>query len=152
VWPNQNFELWFMFSHMPEYIYGYLNDKAPGVDDKIFELINDTAEGMPKAYTRPTELVHKGDEVVANLHGKVVDSKYMQLWSLAVNVGAFDSGADFAGGNRPNIKDHVGFVSELSDLSKTGTWTGVLPTNSLTWTEGEAWKKNWPWGKIPPLK
>lgn len=152
VMPEQKFELYFLYSHMPEYIYGFLNDKAAGVDEKIFEMINDTAEAVPKPYLRPESLVVHDNIVVADLSGKIINSSFMKVWSWAVNQAAYDAGLDFAKGQRINVKDHVLAISEMSDYSRAGYWTGVLPNNTLTWTEGENWRNNWKWGKIPPLK
>lgn len=152
VMPNQEFELYFLYSHMPEYIYGFLNENAPGIDDKVFEMINDTAEAVPKPYLRPESLTTHDNVVVADLSGKIIDSPFMKVWSYAVNQGAYDAGLDFARGQRINVKEHVEAIAELSDYSRAGHWTGVLPNNTLTWTEGENWRKNWKWGKLPPLK
>ncbi len=152
VMPDQKFELWFMFSHMPEYIYGFLNDKAAGIEDKYYELINDTAEAVPKPYLRPEKLIMHENSVVADLNGQIIDSPFMKVWSWAVNQGAYDAGVEFTQGKRTDIKSHVENIIKLSEMSKQGIWTGVLPRNTMTWTEGENWKKNWKWGKIPPLK
>ncbi|MFH1863722.1 MAG: hypothetical protein ABIJ85_02300 [bacterium] len=151
IMPEQDFELWFMFSHMPQYIYGFLNSHAPDIDPKYFEMINDTAEAVPKAYRRPTTLTVDKNKVVADLTGKIIESPYIKTWSWAVNQGAYDAGVDFAAGKRINVRDHVQQIIALSKLSQQGQWTGVLPRNTLTWTEGENWKNNWKWGKIPPL-
>lgn len=151
--PSQEFELWFMFSHMPDRIYGYLNSHVPNVNPRYFEMINDTAEATPKAYVRPTELTYNGDgTVVADLTGKVLKSPFMRLWSWAVNQGAFDAGKDFSTNPQLNVPEHVAKIIDLSNQSAQGKWTGVLPRNTLTWTEGEAWVAKWPWGKIPPHK
>lgn len=152
VMPDQKFELWFMFSHMPEYIYGFLNDKAPGIDDKYFEMINDTAEAVPKPYIRPEDLVSHESTVVADLKGKIINSPFMKVWSWAVNQGAYDAGVEFAIGKRVDVRSHVEKIIKLSKLSVQEKWTGVLPRNTLTWTEGENWRRSWKWGKIPPLK
>lgn len=152
VLPEQKFELNFMFSHMPEHIYGFLNDKIPGMDDKLFEMINDTAEAVPKPYTRPEELVYHNNIVVANLKDHIIESPYMKIWSWAVNQGAYDAGVHFARGEKVDVKGHVEKIIELSKLSQKGIWTGVLPNNTLTWTNGENWRRNWKWGNIPPLK
>lgn len=152
VMPEQKFELWFMFSHMPEYIYGFLNDKAQGIDDKYYEMINDTAEAVPKPYLRPEKLITHGNIVVADLNGQIIDSPFMKVWSWAVNQGAYDAGVEFIRGKRIDVKEHVNKIIELSKLSAQGKWTGVLPRNTLTWTEGENWRKNWKLGRIPPLK
>lgn len=152
VMPEQKFELWFMFSHMPEYIYGFLNDKAEGIEDKYYELINDTAEAVPKPYLRPENLIMHENSVVADLNGQIIDSPFMKVWSWAVNQGAYDAGVEFIQGKRTDIKSHVENIIKLSEMSKQGIWTGVLPRNTMTWTEGENWRKNWEWGKIPPHK
>lgn len=152
VMPEQKFELWFMFSHMPEYIYGFLNDSAPGIDDKDFEMISDTAEAVPKPYIRPESLAEHENTVVADLNGKIIESPYMKIWSWAVNQGAYDAGIHYARGEKVSVKQHMEGIIELSELSKRGLWTGVLPNNTMTWTSGENWRKNWKWGKIPPLK
>jgi hypothetical protein len=150
--PEQKFELWFMFSHMPEYIYGFLNEHAPNVEEKYFEMINDTAEAVPKSYVRPENLVEREGVVVADLTGKIIDSPYTKIWSWAVNQGAYDAGVRFARGERVDIEEHVQNIIKLSELSAQGKWTGVLPRNTLTWTEGENWRANWKWGKISPLR
>lgn len=152
VMPEQKFELYFLFSHMPEYIYGFLNEQAPDVNEKIFEMINDTAEAVPKPYLRPESLVEHDGVVVADLAGKIIESPFMKVWSYAVNQAAYDAGLDFARGERINVRDHVLAIAEMSDYSREGHWTGVLPHNTLTWTEGENWRRNWKWGKISPLK
>gem|GEM_PF-4762642 len=150
--PDQPFELWFLFSHMPDKIYGFLNTLTPEIDSKYFEMINDTGEATPKPYLRPTKLTTQNGKVVANIEDKVIKSPHMQLWSWAVNQGAHDAGVLFARGKRESVHDSVQRLIELSKTSAEGKWTGVLPRNTLTWTEGENWKANWKWGKIPPLK
>ena len=92
------------------------------------------------------------NSVVADLNGQIIDSPFMKVWSWAVNQGAYDAGVEFTQGKRTDIKSHVENIIKLSEMSKQGIWTGVLPRNTMTWTEGENWKKNWKWGKIPPLK
>lgn len=150
---DQPFELWFMFSHMPDRIYGFLNSHLPNMETSLFEIINDSAEAMPKHYVRPTELTTTPDgKVVADLSGKVLKSPFMKLWSWSVNQGAFDAGKDFAAREDHDISQDVARLQRLSFLSSQGIWTGILPRNTLTWTEGEKWRANWQWGKIPPLK
>jgi hypothetical protein len=76
----------------------------------------------------------------------------MKVWSWAVNQGAYDAGIHYARGERSDVKQHIEKIIELSKLSQMGRWTGVLPNNTMTWTSGESWRKNWKWGRIPPLK
>lgn len=68
--PNQNFELWFLFSHMPDRIFGFLNHKAPNCPEKVYEVINDTGEAQPKFYIRPEELIEKDGLVIPDVTGK----------------------------------------------------------------------------------
>jgi hypothetical protein len=150
--PEQPFELWFMFSHMPDKIYGFLNSHAKDVDPKVFEMINDSAEAVPKSYIRPETFVEQGGLIKPDISEKVVSSPYMQVWTKATLVGAYAAGIDYSLGKRVNIKEHVEYLQNLSNKAKQGEWTGILPDHSLTWTEGENWRKNWKWGKIPPLK
>ena len=152
VMPEQEFELWFMFSHMPQYIYGFLNAHASEVEPKYFEMISDTAEAVPKPYIRPEALVVHANKVVADLTGKIINSPYMNVWSWAVNQGAYDAGIEFARGKKVDVQRHVLEIIGLSRKSQQGEWTGVLPRNTLTWTEGANWERKWPWGKIPPLQ
>ncbi len=152
IMPDQPFELWFMFSHMPDRIYGFLNQNACGVDEKHFEMINDTAESVPKAYVRPTTLIVNDGKIVGDIEGKVINSHYMNVWSKAVNKGAYHAGLEFANGVKTSVAEQITKIISLSDKAKTGQWTGVLPMNTPTWSDGENWVKNWPWGKIPPLK
>jgi len=149
--PEQDFELFFMFSHMPEYIYGFINEHAPQATEQQMEMINDTAEATPKAYTRPTNLVHQNGIVVADTKDHILPSKMFQLWTWAVNEGALAAGFDHAGGYTPDIAHHVQHIISLSADAAAGKWTGVLPRNTLTWSEGDNWRASWPWGKIPPL-
>jgi len=150
--PEQPFELWFMFSHMPDRIYGFLNTWLPDIDPKYFEIINDTAEAVPKAYVRPTTLSNKEGTIVADLTGKTLESPYIRAWSMAVNKGAMEAGIEFGKGKRVDVRNHVVDIIMRSDRAKYGDWTAVLPINTLTWTEGKKWKEDWKWGKIPPLK
>lgn len=149
--PEQAFELYFLFSHMPEYIWGFLNENASQSPEKVFEMINDTIEAVPKAYRRPETLIQQRGKVVADLTDKILESPLIKVWSWAVNQGAYDAGIDFARGKRVNIQRHVNWIQGLSEKSREGKWTGVLPRNTMTWTEGEKWRRNWPWGRIPPL-
>lgn len=150
--PDQPFELWFMFSHMPERTFGFLNSHAPQADRKHLEMINDTQEAVPKSYVRPTNLIYQNGRVVADLRGKTIDSPYMQVWSWAVKQGAYDAGVLLSQGRSIEVERQVEAVIQMSQSSSRGIWTGVLPRNTLTWTEGENWIAQWPWGKIPPLE
>jgi len=150
--PDQNFELWFMFSHMPDNIYGFLNNHANGVDPCVFEMINDSAEAVPKSYVRPETFVEQNGLIMPDIGQKVVKSTYMQVWTKATLMGSYAAGIDFSLGKRVNVKMHVENLQELSDDAKQGKWTGMLPDHTMTWTEGEEWVRKWKWGKIPPLK
>lgn len=147
--PDQQFELWFLFSHMPDRIYGFLNESCPSIDPIYFEIINDSGEAVPKPYIRPTKLTESNGVVVADISGKIIKSPFIKIWSWAVNQGALEAGLEYQG---LDVQAHVEEIIRLSQLSAQGVWTGVLPRNTLTWTEGEKWIREWSHGKIPPLK
>ncbi len=149
--PDQNFELWFLFSHMPDRIFGFLNHYAPNNPEKLYEVINDTGEAQPKPYLRPEELVDKNGLVVPDLTGKWIPNAMIQKWALASRHGSIAAALEY--GRKP--VDVAGHVDYLDYLSKKAyyeeVWTGMLPENTETWPEGESWKASWPYGKIPPL-
>lgn len=149
--PEQEFELWFLFSHMPDKIYGFLNDKALGFPEKVYEVINDTGEALPKSYLRPDTLVEKGEVVIPEVTDKWIPSQYIQAWAGAAKSGSISAAYQYQG-EPIDIAQHVAELAKLSEVAqKKGVWTGMLPENTQTWTGGEAWKANWPWGEIPPL-
>lgn len=150
--PEQDFELWFVFSHMPQRIFGFLNENASKIDPEIFEMINDTQEAVPKAYTRPEKLVRQNGRVFPDISCQLLRSPYMQAWSLASHIGAYQAGIDFAQGKQIGIKDQVASLMHLSAKARQGQWTGVLPDHTPTWDKGAEWEANWPYGKIPPLR
>ena len=150
--PTQDFELRFLFSHMPDRIYGFLNEHAKDVDPINFEIINDSSEAIPKSYTRPTSLVEENGRVVADRSMHLIDSPFIKVWSKAANRGAYEAGWLHSQGLRVDVNEHVNKLVELSKRAVQGEWTGILPRNTLTWTVGGSWRKDWKWGKIPPLE
>lgn len=149
--PNQNFELWFLFSHMPDRIFGFLNHTAPNLPETVYEMINDTGEAQPKFYVRPEELVEYNGLVVPDLTGKWIPSPAIQAWAHASRQGSIAAAIEY-GGKKIDIASHVDYLGYLSKKAYyEGIWTGMLPENTESWEEGDAWKANWSLGSIQPL-
>lgn len=151
--PEERFKLYFFFSHLPEVIYGFVNQYGD-FPEEVLETISDTYEALPKAFFRPTRLFSNNGVVDVSLEGKVIENPAIKIWSWAVFQGAADAAKEFAlKGKNLDVTSQIEKVWQLSQRTeKEGVFTGVLPQHTLTWTEGAAWRVNWPWGKIPPLK
>lgn len=151
--PEQPFSVYFLYTHLPEYIFGFINIYGKDLPEPILETVADTWEAFPKFYKRPTKLVEENGIVKASLEGKVVKSPFLEIWSNAALEGVTDAAKDFIS-NGKLLTPHQELLRlwELSDKAKAGIFTGVLPDHTETWTEGLQWKNNWKWGKIPPLK
>lgn len=150
--PDQAFQVFFFYSHLPDHIYGYINLHSWGIDETYLEAIADTWEAFPKVIKRQTKLLEKDGKIIPSADGKILDSKYMHAWSKAALKGLEDAALAFANGVlsvEPNLE--IEKLARLSDQANQGLFTGVLPEHTQTWTEGETWKANWPWGKILPL-
>lgn len=149
--PTQNFELWFLFSHIPDRIFGFLNHKAPGLPEKVYEVINDTGEAQPKSYIRPEKLKQSNDLVVPDLSCKWIPNPAVQAWAQASRKGSIAAVFEY-GGKQIDVSGHIDYLDYLSKRAYyEGIWTGMLPENTETWPGGEAWKANWSLGKIPPF-
>lgn len=151
--PNEQFSVYFLFTHLPEYIYGFTNIHGEVIPNSILETIADTWEAFPKFFKRPTVLVEENGIVKASLEDKVINSKFLKPWSLAALQGVVDAASDFVVHHHAiDPQTEMLKLWVLSNQAKSGQFTGVLPRHTETWTEGEMWKQSWKWGKIPPLK
>lgn len=149
--PNKSYSVYFLYSHLPE-IYGLLNNHAGTLPESVLERIADTWEAFPKSILRPTQLVEDEGLVKAVLEGKIVNSPFMSLWTQAALQGVVDAAADYvAAGSCLDIHQEILRLQSLSVAAQQGVFTGMLPTHTETWSEGEEWKANWQWGSIPPL-
>lgn len=151
--PKEQFSMHFLYSHLPNHIYGFTNSHGKPIPESVLETIADTWEAFPKFFKRPTKLVEEEGIVKASLDGKVVNSPFLRPWSLAALQGVVDAASEFVTqGKGIDPQDELLKLWTLSLKAKSGEFTGVLPGHTETWSEGEAWKANWKWGKIPPLK
>lgn len=149
--PQQQFELWFLFSHMPDKIFGFLNHKAPGLPEEVYEMINDTGEAQPKFYLRPEKLVEVNGLVVPDLSNKLIQNQTVQAWAIASRQGSIDAALQYDNA-QINVRSHVDYLHYLSHRAKYEfVWTGMLPENTETWPEGNVCKASWSLGKIAPL-
>lgn len=150
--PDQNFELWFLFSHMPNEIFGFLNHKSPDSPERVYEVINDTGEAQPKFYIRPESLIVNNGLVIPDLAGKWISNPVIQTWAHASKEGSIAAAVEY-GNQKIDVAGHVDYLDFLSKKAYyESVWTGMLPENTETWPDGEIWKNNWSLGKIPPLK
>lgn len=151
--PQEEFSVHFLYTHLPNNIYGFTNIVGTNISENVLETIADTWEAFPKFFKRPTKLVEENGTVKASLDGKLIDSPVLPSWSLAALQGVVDAASDFVTqGQVIDPYDELLRLWELSTRAQAGEFTGVLPGHTETWSEGELWKANWKWGKIPPLK
>ena len=151
--PTEEFSVYFLYTHLPESIYGFMNIHGCDVPESILETIADTWEAFPKFFKRPTRLIEENGIVKASLEGKLVASPFLPQWTWAALQGVVDAATDFV--TKKQIidpRDEIHKLWALSEKAQSGEFTGVLPDHTETWSEGETWKKEWKWGKIPPLK
>ena len=151
--PNEHYSVRFLFSHMPDKIYGFINSHGRNIPNSLLETFADTWEAFPKFYKRPTVLLEQDENIVASLDGKLVHSPFLQVWTNAALRGVIAAAEDFINsGEQINVYDELIKLGDLSEKARSGTFTGVLPEHTETWSEGPQWIANWPWGKIPPLQ
>lgn len=158
--PDQDFSVFFLFTHQPDNIYGFLNRNQGNLDIKVLETIADTWEAFPKYLTRMTDLVEMQDgRVAASVDRSIVNSPLLYPWAEAALGGVAAAAMSFVeNGNRVvregkeySPQDELERLAVLKGRAGLGEFTGILPFNTETWSEGAAWKANWPHGKIPPL-
>lgn len=151
--PNEEFAVWFLYTHLPNNIFGFINTYGWDLPDRVLETIADTWEAFPKSFKRPSKLVDQDGRIKASLEGKIVNSPFLHAWQLAALQGVVDAACDFCFGKIViDVHEELLRLWRLSDMARDGIFTGVLPYHTQTWTEGEEWKASWRWGKIPPLK
>lgn len=150
--PDQPFNTYFLYTHLPNVIYGFMNQYGEGISDDILETIADTWEAFPKFFIRPTELIEEGGRVKASLRGVLVDSPFLKTWTQAALQGVVDSAKEFTQGKTIIPKEEINRLYALSQEAQGGKFTGLLPAHTETWSQGDEFRVNWRWGKIPPLK
>lgn len=158
VHPEEDFNLYFFYTHLPEFISGYINRHARGEDgilvpDSDLEALADSWEAFPKYTKRQTKISEVDERIVFSPEGSIIDSPYLHAAHEAAIQGLEDAAVEYVQ-NGEAVDPHAEIVrlSGLSDLAKQGEFTGILPEHTETWSEGPKWKREWPWGKIPPLK
>ncbi|HSX36333.1 MAG TPA: hypothetical protein VLH84_05370 [Patescibacteria group bacterium] len=150
---EQPFSVYFLYSHMPDNIYGFLNAHCPNSTNGELETIADSFEALPKTFMRPTKLrVTNAGHIEPDLTGKIIPSPFLQPWSDAIRAGFVDAANDYVlGGQLMDVPAEIVRLGNLSVLAASGDFTGILPDHTETWSGGEAWKQNWKWGKTLPL-
>ncbi len=138
------FQPLFFFSHNP-YIPGFLNEL--GVNPKYGEILNDSLECcFPNITTRPSSLIRMDrGEIVPEL--QKTDFLSVLLGKSALNGvyrGTGNEGKIFLNEFTMSPMDAVEHLIKLSDKAKGGEFTGILPYNSPTWSEGKRFLSDWP--------
>jgi hypothetical protein len=129
-----NFQPLFFFSHNPA-IPGFLNEL--GIDQKAGEKLNDSLEcAFPNVVTRPAEFVVT--------HGALQPAcQTMDRLSCIFGKAALY-------GVHTATSEEVPPVAALEQLlvlaqqASSGTFTGILPRNSPTWSRGQQFLDTWP--------
>mgnify|MGYP001614004084 CR=1 FL=1 len=100
----------------------------------IGEVLNDSLECMfPQQHLRPLTLTQNSSEVI------LVPSNHLSvLWGQAALDGVKAAAQNYK--SRITLDEQVAQVRHLEFLhhqaATTGEWTGVLPTNTPTWSQG----------------
>lgn len=138
----------FWYSHNP-HIPGYLNELLAyaQMDEGIGEVLNDSLECMfPQQHLRPLTLTQDSSEII------LVPSNHLSvLWGQAALDGVKAAAQNYK--SRISLDEQVAQVRHLEFLhhqaARTGEWMGVLPTNTPTWSQGDAFLKAWPSTLLP---
>ena len=147
---NADFYPLFLYSHNP-YIPGYLNGLLAkcGIEDSFGEVLNDSVECVfPQPHIRPLDVV----QVNGSWQVQLETSSYLsQLWGQAALLGV-QKAAVGALLEQPSEGEQSALLQlkALSSKAKsTGQWTGVLPTNTPTWSKGQEFLDDWPEDLLP---
>ena len=147
---NADFHPLFLYSHNP-HIPSYLNSLLAecGIEDKFGEVLNDSIECVfPQPHIRPLDVVY----VNGSWQVQLETSCYLsEQWGYAALSGVQKAAEAALCGQM--LKDEQTTLIQLKDLSlkakNTGQWTGVLSTNTPTWSNGEEFLANWPKNLLP---
>ncbi|MBI3984432.1 MAG: hypothetical protein HY344_00610 [Candidatus Levybacteria bacterium] len=149
--PTEEYSVYFLYTHLPNNIYGFTNIVGENIPEDVLETIADTWEAFPKFYKKVKKLVEE-DGIVKGSR-VFVNSPFLQPWTEAALQGVEDAASDFiCQGQVINPQDELLKLWRLSIQAQSGQFTGVLPGHTKTWSKGEEWKANWKWGRVPPLK
>lgn len=134
---GMEFQPLFFFSHNPA-IPGFLNDL--GIDEKSGEILNDSLECcFPNLTARPANLT-------VGVDGSI-NPELIGLDPLSFMFGNAVLGGVSDGAHRERTIDPINAVERLlslSEISRTGEFTGILPYSSPTWSLGDQFLKDWP--------
>lgn len=149
--PIEEYSVYFLYTHLPNNIYGFTNINGVSIPEPVLETIADTWEAFPKFYKKVKKLVEEDGMVKGSR--VLVDSPFLKPWTEAALQGVVDAASDFIyQGQVINPQNELLKLWGLSIQAQAGQFTGVLPRHTETWSKGEEWKANWKWGKVLPLK
>lgn len=134
---GMRFQPLYFFSHNPA-IPGFLNEI--GVDEKIGEVLNDSLECcFPNLTARPGNFIKTGDGTIA--------PELVSTDPLSRRFGRSALAGVRVGSRNITSVDPLGAVERLIELSEKawdGSFTGMLPWSSPTWSHGEGFLMTWP--------
>jgi hypothetical protein len=142
----------FWYSHNPG-IPGYLNGliSISGDDPKFGEILNDSLECVfPQPYKRPLDIfqIKNGWQIDLKSSG-LLSMKWGQAALLGVQQCAQEK---FVSGG-VDAKEELSIFGNLVKLSQfakeNNVWTGVLPTNTPTWSKGNEFLAAWDLNLLP---
>jgi len=134
---GMRFQPLFLFSHNPS-IPGFLNEL--GIDAGHGEILNDSFECcFPNVVNRPSSLVE------ANGSGIIPKLEKTDFFSILLGKSVLSGvrmGAKI--GDLTSPTKAAQHLLRLSDRAKSGEFTGILPQNAPTWSEGKNFLAQWP--------
>jgi hypothetical protein len=156
--PEDQLSVWFLFSHMPGRLYGYLNDYGRDVPTCVLETIADSWEAVPKLdlpgpWSFPVVSCCTSSDVFA-------PSLLLRAWAQSLLLGMQAAARAFARNSlaldqTASPCQAAAEVRRLTQLVESvqagGPFCGLLPHNTETWSGGEVWSASWAHGAVPPI-
>lgn len=150
VLSNHKMYPFFWYSHNPN-IPGYLNEllNKIGADAAIGEVLNDSLECVfPQQHLRPVELVQINDGWDVKLENS---GDLSAIWGQAALSGVKDSAINLITGKEPfqEIKALKKLIEAHENAKENNVVTGVLPSNTPTWSKGSDFLLTWSASLLP---
>ncbi|KKR79702.1 MAG: hypothetical protein UU25_C0009G0009 [Microgenomates group bacterium GW2011_GWB1_40_9] len=149
--PDTQFYPLFWYSHNP-YIPGYLNSllQELGHPDSVGEIVNDSLECVfPQCWERPTHTT-----ILPSGHINVVLTPNVPLavaWGESALNGVVKAATNYKQGisHEEELDALHAIVISSKYAQESGTWTGVLPDHTPTWSRGQEFLSAWPKDLLP---
>jgi len=143
---HSEFHPLFWYSHNP-YIPGFLNEliSVSGIDPKFGEILNDSLECVfPQPFKRPLDISKwKYGWQVGFKPSGLLSYKWGQAALSGVHFCAEEKFLSGGIGVEEGIVNLHQLVKLSQFAKENNVWTGILPTNTPTWSKGEEFLANW---------